>query len=361
MDPALIAARAGVRRHWRRRPCVRRPARSRRRRNKRVKAVAGARAVDRRKQAVDIATLKRKQTTQEALKELAQNEKQSRKRRFSVKGQIEQAGLKLTPTMFWIDVGRIGRGAGAWPVLLVQGPIGAGDGLASSACSACRAGCSAFWSAAGRRNSPTNSPTPSTSSCAASSPACRSTNACASSPRRAPSRCAPNSRACATAQAMGVPLDQSLQRMYDRMPLPEVNFFAIVLVIQQKTGGNLSESLGNLSTVLRSRKTDEGEGEGALLGSQGLGHDHRLAADSWSWAMVYFTRPDYISVLFTDPARPSDSAGLRGDDVARHFHHAQDGQLQVLRRARHGHCRTPHRSRRRSPARSRRARASPPW
>src|SRR5690606_8591269 len=55
-------------------------------------------------------------------------------------------------------------------------------------------------------------------------------------------------------QAMGVPLDVGMQRMYDRMPLPEVNFFSIVLVIQQKTGGNLSESLGNLSSVLRSRK-----------------------------------------------------------------------------------------------------------
>ena len=53
---------------------------------------------------------------------------------------------------------------------------------------------------------------------------------------------------------MGVPIDQSLQRMYERMPLPEVNFFSIVLIIQQKTGGNLSESLGNLSSVLRARK-----------------------------------------------------------------------------------------------------------
>src|SRR5262249_16750472 len=53
---------------------------------------------------------------------------------------------------------------------------------------------------------------------------------------------------------MGVPLDQNLQKMYERMPLPEVNFFSIVLIIQQKTGGNLSEALGNLANVLRSRK-----------------------------------------------------------------------------------------------------------
>ncbi len=52
----------------------------------------------------------------------------------------------------------------------------------------------------------------------------------------------------------GVALDQAMERMYARMPLPEVRFFAIVLAIQQKTGGNLAEALGNLSTVLRARK-----------------------------------------------------------------------------------------------------------
>jgi Flp pilus assembly protein TadB len=38
------------------------------------------------------------------------------------------------------------------------------------------------------------------------------------------------------------------------MPLPEANFFGIVVAIQQKSGGNLSEALGNLSKVLRDRK-----------------------------------------------------------------------------------------------------------
>ncbi|MGF1462551.1 MAG: type II secretion system F family protein [Maricaulaceae bacterium] len=54
--------------------------------------------------------------------------------------------------------------------------------------------------------------------------------------------------------AVGVTIDEGLRRLYERMPLQEVNFFNIVLVIQQKTGGNLAESLSNLSTVLRSRK-----------------------------------------------------------------------------------------------------------
>ena len=52
----------------------------------------------------------------------------------------------------------------------------------------------------------------------------------------------------------GPDADQALEKMYERMPTPELRFFAIVIAIQQKTGGNLAEALGNLSTVLRARK-----------------------------------------------------------------------------------------------------------
>jgi tight adherence protein B len=107
-------------------------------------------------------------------------------------------------------------------------------------------------------------------------------------------------QALCDSQAMGVPLEIGMQRMYDHMPLPEVNFFSIVLVIQQKTGGNLSESLGNLSAVLRSRKlmiekvkalSAEANASAMIIGSLPV-----IVA-----TLVYFTRPAYIMVLFTHP------------------------------------------------------------
>jgi tight adherence protein B len=55
-------------------------------------------------------------------------------------------------------------------------------------------------------------------------------------------------------QAIGMPLGEACTRLYERMPLPEANFFGIVVAIQQKSGGNLAEALGNLSKVLRDRK-----------------------------------------------------------------------------------------------------------
>ena len=77
-------------------------------------------------------------------------------------------------------------------------------------------------------------------------------------------------------QRVGIPIDQGVERMVDRMPLPEVNFLGIVMTIQSKTGGNLSEALGNLSRVLRDRKrmkqkvrsvSQEAKSSAAIIGS----------------------------------------------------------------------------------------------
>ncbi len=55
-------------------------------------------------------------------------------------------------------------------------------------------------------------------------------------------------------ESLGIPIEVCLEQLYERMPIPEVNFFATVLNIQKTTGGNLGESLSNLSGVLRGRK-----------------------------------------------------------------------------------------------------------
>ena len=85
------------------------------------------------------------------------------------------------------------------------------------------------------------------------------------------------------------------------MPLPEVNFFGIVIAIQQKSGGNLSEALGNLSKVLRDRKkmkekikamSTEAKASASIIGS--LPPSVML--------LVYITTPDYIALLWTHPS-----------------------------------------------------------
>jgi len=100
------------------------------------------------------------------------------------------------------------------------------------------------------------------------------------------------------ALVMGVTLPQALDRMYQRTPIQEVNFFNIVLNIQQKAGGNLSEALGNLSGVLRSRKllrekikalSSEAKASAMIIGSLPV----------IVMLLVYMTTPAYIMTLFT--------------------------------------------------------------
>jgi tight adherence protein B len=99
-------------------------------------------------------------------------------------------------------------------------------------------------------------------------------------------------------QTLGVPLEEAVQRLPDRLPLPEANFFAIVITIQSRTGGSLSEALGNLSKVLRERvkmrakikaMSSEAKASGGIIG----------ALPIVVGFLVYLTSPDYISLLFT--------------------------------------------------------------
>ncbi len=266
--------------------------------SKRVKAVAGSAKVDRRKQAADIAALKRRQTTQEALRELSANEKQSRRRRLSVKGLIAQAGINLSPTVFWI-FSAVAGGVLAIAGLIIQGPIGATMGFFIGMFGLPRWFLHVLVS--GRQKKFSNQLADGIDVIVRGVKSGLPLNQClriiaAESPEPLKSEF----QALCDSQAMGVPLDQGMQRMYDHMPLPEVNFFSIVLVIQQKTGGNLSESLGNLSAVLRARKlmkekvkalSAEAKASAMIIGSLPV----------VVMTMVYFTRPQYISILWTDP------------------------------------------------------------
>jgi tight adherence protein B len=100
-------------------------------------------------------------------------------------------------------------------------------------------------------------------------------------------------------QAIGMPLGEACGKLYERTPLPEANFFGIVVAIQQKAGGNLSEALGNLSKVLRDRKkmrakiqamSQEAKASAAIIGALPIA----------VMILVYLTAPNYITLLFTN-------------------------------------------------------------
>jgi tight adherence protein B len=271
--------------------------------SKRVQAVSGVRPADRRKQVVDAATNKRKQTTQDALKELAQSEKQSRKRRFSVKGQLEQASVSMSPAVFWMISGAVGLVLALAGFLIlgpgVRGLIGAGAAFFVGFLGLPR------WAlgmiVAGRQKKFGSQLADGIDIIVRGVKSGLPLNQCLRIiGDESPAPLSVEFKSLCDAQAMGVPLEQSLHRLYERMPLPEVNFFAIVLVIQQKTGGNLSESLGNLSSVLRARKLMK-EKVKALSAEANMSAMIIGALPIIVMALVYFSRPEYIMTLFIHP------------------------------------------------------------
>ncbi|HEV3397271.1 MAG TPA: type II secretion system F family protein [Xanthobacteraceae bacterium] len=105
-------------------------------------------------------------------------------------------------------------------------------------------------------------------------------------------------RAVVETQTIGMPLGDACGRLYESVPLPEANFFGIVISIQQKAGGNLSEALGNLSRVLRDRKkmqakiramSMEAKASAVIIGSLPIA----------VMTLVYITSPNYIELLWT--------------------------------------------------------------
>ena len=116
--------------------------------------------------------------------------------------------------------------------------------------------------------------------------------------RESPEPLASEFREVVNQQRMGVTLAEALDRLTQRVPLSEVKFLTIVIAIQQQAGGNLSEALGNLSSVLRDRfrmqmkvkaLSAEAKSSAMVLGCLPPG----------VMGMVYVSAPDYIAPLFT--------------------------------------------------------------
>lgn len=101
-------------------------------------------------------------------------------------------------------------------------------------------------------------------------------------------------------ESLGIPIEVCLEQLYERMPIAEVNFFSTVLGIQKTTGGNLGESLANLSSVLRGRKmlrekikalSAEAKVSAIIIGSLPI----------VVMGLVTFAAPDYMEELYFTP------------------------------------------------------------
>lgn len=98
---------------------------------------------------------------------------------------------------------------------------------------------------------------------------------------------------------IGKTMEDSLQDTADRLNLPEFSFFCITLAIQRETGGNLAETLANLSDVLRKRAqmklkiramSSESKASAYIVGSLPF----------IVFGLIYWVNSSYIGQFFED-------------------------------------------------------------
>jgi tight adherence protein B len=98
----------------------------------------------------------------------------------------------------------------------------------------------------------------------------------------------------------GMPQNEALLRLADRVPVDDLRYFVIAVMIQRESGGNLAELLDNISAIVRARLK--------LLGEvRTLSAEGKLSA--WILgllpfclaALINIVNPKFLSVLWTDP------------------------------------------------------------
>ncbi len=101
-------------------------------------------------------------------------------------------------------------------------------------------------------------------------------------------------------QNLGIPLDEALNNLTDRIPNLDLRFFATAVILQRQTGGDLAEILDKIGYLVRERFKIWGQvqaltGEGRISGVVLLGLPPALFVAVWR------LNPDYVMPLFTDP------------------------------------------------------------
>lgn len=246
----------------------------------------------------DQAAQRRKQV-QDSLKEMEQRQKDQRKKTVTLKARIQQAGMSFQPSLFWIV--SAGLALAGFAIALITGQsliVSGGIALVSGL------GMPRWWLGflAGRRRKKfTGEFANALDVIVRGIKSGLPLNDCLKIiATESPEPIAGEFQQLVEGIAVGVSIEDGLNRMCERMPLPELNFFRTVLVIQQKTGGNLAEALGNLSVVLRSRKlmrekigalSSEAKSSAGIIGS----------LPPFVLIVVYTTTPDYMGAMFTHP------------------------------------------------------------
>jgi tight adherence protein B len=264
---------------------------------KRVAAVAKANVSGRALKGAD-ADQKRRKNVQAMLKELEKQAAQHKKRP-SLRRRIEQAGLTITPRTYWILSLLVGIGA-AFGTFVSGAPVYAIP-LAGFAFALGVPRWVLSFLKARRERAFTREFAPAIDTIVRSVKSGLPVNeALKVVSTEIPQPVSGEFKLLVESLKVGVTMEDGLKRMYERMPTPEVNFLGIVMTIQQKSGGNLSEALSNLSGVLRDRKRLQGKIR-AMSSEAKAGASIIGSLPPGVMIMLMISTPTYLTPMFHIP------------------------------------------------------------
>jgi tight adherence protein B len=109
-------------------------------------------------------------------------------------------------------------------------------------------------------------------------------------------------------QNLGIPLEEALKGMCDRVPNLDLRFFVTSVAIQRQTGGDLAEILDRIGHVIRERFKILGQVK-ALTAEGRLSGIVLIAMPIGLFLLMLWMKPDYIKLLWTDPLGVKMSIG----------------------------------------------------
>ena len=243
------------------------------------------------------ASATRRRAVQQRLKEIEEQRKRSKKSE-NLRSTIQQAGLTLSMRVFWLISVLVGVVAAAVYLYFELPPIGAAPVFLVGLLGLPRLAVKRM--AKKRKGKFTHHFADAVDVIVRGVQSGLPVNECLNIvARESPEPVGSEFRQVVEGIRVGLTLNEALTRSLERMPTQELKFFAVVLAIQQQTGGNLAETLSNLSGVLRDRKrmadkiaamTAEARMTAMIIGSLPF----------CMIGILSLTAPDYISLLFAD-------------------------------------------------------------
>jgi len=98
---------------------------------------------------------------------------------------------------------------------------------------------------------------------------------------------------------LGLTMTEAMENLCERVPISDLRFFSIAILVQKETGGNIGEILDNISRLIRERIQFK-DHVAALTAEGRLSAMVLIGLPIFMLIYMYLTNYDYLSLLWTE-------------------------------------------------------------